>query len=133
MSLLQSIYAARLDPEMGVYGGLACHAESEDFWQTVSSAKASAFGENRVDAACLAVLHAKLIRHDHAQRLNGCCALQPKIVHVNSVTDIVENVNFMHAPEGRFISAKIPIQVHAPESGRPEASVDCFAHDICPA
>ncbi|KAK9863915.1 hypothetical protein WJX84_009198 [Apatococcus fuscideae] len=35
----------------------------------------------------------------------------PKIVHVNSVTDDVENVNFMWAPEERFISAKIPIQV----------------------
>ena len=37
--------------------------------------------------------------------------VQPKIIHVNSVTDIVENVNFMYAPEERFISAKIPIQV----------------------
>ncbi|KAK9831716.1 hypothetical protein WJX74_006850 [Apatococcus lobatus] len=35
----------------------------------------------------------------------------PKIVHVNSVSDIVENVNFMYAPEERFISAKIPVQV----------------------
>lgn len=43
--------------------------------------------------------------------MTGIAVLQPKIIHVNSVTDIVENVNFMHAPEERFMSAKIPIKV----------------------
>ncbi|KAA6423524.1 MAG: 50S ribosomal [Trebouxia sp. A1-2] len=35
----------------------------------------------------------------------------PRVVHINSVSNVVENITFMHCPPGRKITVPIPVEV----------------------
>ena len=37
--------------------------------------------------------------------------MQPRVVHVNSVSNLVENITFMHCPPDRRITVPVPVQV----------------------
>ena len=50
-----------------------------------------------------------------ASSYHGCrpcfCWLQPRLLHMNAVTDAVQNVTFMHMPEERRAVFDVPIKV----------------------
>ena len=37
--------------------------------------------------------------------------VQPRVVHINSVSNVVENITFMHCPPERRIKVPVPVQV----------------------
>lgn len=37
--------------------------------------------------------------------------MQPRVVHINAVSNLVENITFMHCPPGRQVSVPVPVQV----------------------
>lgn len=41
--------------------------------------------------------------------LDSC--LQPRMVHINAVTDEVENITLMHCPPERVVEIAVPIKV----------------------
>jgi hypothetical protein len=47
-------------------------------------------------------------------------AMQPRNVHVNAATDVVENITFMHCPPERTVKVDVPIEV-----GRPLLVTQC--------
>lgn len=37
--------------------------------------------------------------------------VQPRVVHINAVSNVVENITFMYCPPGRQVSVPVPVQV----------------------
>ena len=38
--------------------------------------------------------------------------MQPRVVHINSVSNLVENITFMHCPPERRVTVAVPVRVH---------------------
>ena len=57
----------------------------------------------------------RLVNHlsDACAALNALGCLQPRVIHINAVSDVIENVTFMWCPPERLVEVEVPITVSA--------------------
>ena len=63
------------------------------------------------------VTHPVVVRPRQLQRAvqapsdSDAAAVQPKQVHRNAVTEMIENITFLHCPEDRHVNVRVPVVV----------------------